>query len=74
MNAMDNAKVELRTWTARDIGFAMEEIVARYGREGRVYSVTFTDSDPSKWLDLGKWCVAVMSTDTGKVIARFTQD
>ena len=67
MNAMDNAMKQ-------DIGPAMAEIVAQYGRDGRVYSVTFTDPDPLKWLDLGKWRITVMSTDTGKVIARFTQD
>ena len=49
-----------------DVGPALAMLVKIYGKDTRIYSVHFTDT--------GKWCIAAMSTDTGKVLARFTQD
>jgi hypothetical protein len=43
----------------------LSDLIALYGKDGRVYSVTFTDT--------GELRVAVMDTDTGKVLARFPQ-
>jgi hypothetical protein len=49
-----------------DVGQALTILVSVYGKDSRVYSVAFTDT--------GKWCITAMSTDTGKIISRFTQD
>jgi hypothetical protein len=50
-----------------DVGPALAILVSVYGKDSRVYSVTFDESN-------GKWCISAMSTDTGKVISRFTQN
>lgn len=47
------------------VGDALEKLVQVYGRDSRVYSLTFVD---------GKWVIAVMTTYNNKVIARFTHD
>lgn len=49
-----------------DVGPALATIVKVYGKDSRVYTVTFDDN--------GKWSVSVKSSDTGKVFARFAQD
>lgn len=42
---------------------ALDTLVKRFGRDSRVYSVTFDDN--------GKWRIAVMSTDNGAFLERF---
>jgi len=39
-------------------------LVIRFGRDCRVYSVTFDEN--------GDWTITVMSTDNGEIIGRFT--
>jgi len=49
----------------QDVGQAVQLVTARYGKDDRVYSTTFSDT--------GKWYIVVLNT-AGKIIARFGQD
>ena len=53
--------------TKQDIGAAITELMALYGKLDRAYSVTFPD-------DCAKWRIDVVDTEIGESIAVLTQD
>ena len=61
-----NAQLQAEHAMTLDVGPALAVLVSVYGKDSRVYTVTFDDD--------GKWSISIKSADTGKTFARFGQD
>jgi hypothetical protein len=61
-----NAQTLVEYAMTLDVGPALAVLVSVYGKDSRVYTVTFDDD--------GKWNISVKSADTGKTFARFAKD